>query len=390
MHAGLRFGAFMPPIHDPRHNPTWRLRKDVELIQAMEELGYDEFWVGEHHSAGHEIIPAPDIFIAAVAERTSRIMLGTGVTSLPYHHPLWVADRMAFLDHLTRGRVMLGVGPGSLPSDAAMIGLTPERQRPMMAESLDAILRLLRSEEPVSIETDWFTLQDAVLNLRPYTHPHFEVTVAATASPAGPSLAGRHGIGLMSLGATTDIGFDALALHWDVVTEQAAKHGTTPDRAAWRLVGLCHLAESEEEARKQCRYGLDHYVEYFQGIAAFPQLALAGADFDERVDFINASGLGVIGTPDRMIEQLRKLERQSGGFGTYLMVAHEWASPQNTIDSYELFAQHVMPAFQGTTRSLLAATERAAAARDGLVAKSLIAVEQAGARYAAEQAGSAS
>jgi limonene 1,2-monooxygenase len=351
----------------------------------MEQLGFDEFWVGEHHSAGHEIIPAPEIFIAAVAERTTRIMLGTGVTSLPYHHPLWVADRMAFLDHLTRGRIMLGVGPGSLPSDAAMIGVSPERQRPMMAESLDVILRLLRSEEPVTVKTDWFTLQDAVLNLRPYTAPHFEVTVAATASPAGPSLAGKHGIGLMSLGATTDIGFDALALHWNVVEEQAATHGTTPDRRAWRLVGLCHLAETDEEAREQCRYGLDHYVEYFQGIAAFPQMALAGKTFDERVDFINSSGLGVIGTPDRMVDQLRKLERQSGGFGTYLVVAHEWASPRHTIDSYDLFAQHVMPVFQDTTRPLIDAMNCASAVREGLVQKSLVAVEQASADYRAQR-----
>jgi limonene 1,2-monooxygenase len=387
MHAGLRFGAFMPPIHDPRHNPTWRLRKDIELVEALDELGFDEFWVGEHHSAGHEIIPAPEIFIAAVAERTKRIRLGTGVTSLPYHHPLWVADRMAFLDHLTRGRTMLGVGPGSLPSDAAMIGLTPERQRPMMAESLDAIMRLLRSDEPVTVQTDWFTLKDAVLNLRPYSDPHFEVTVAATASPAGPSLAGRHGLGLMSVGATTDIGFDALALHWDVVEEQARIHGTTPDRSAWRLVGFCHLAETDELAREQVRYGLDNYVEYFQRIAAFPQMALAGATFDERVDFINSSGLGVIGTPDRMIEQIRRLQQQSGGFGCYLLLAHEWASPANTLLSHELVTQHVMPAFQGSTAPLIAAKERAAGARDGLVQKSLVAVEQAGERYKAEQAG---
>lgn len=386
MHAGLRFGAFMPPIHDPRHNPTWRLRKDVELVQAMDRLMFDEFWIGEHHSAGHEIVPAPDIFIAALAERTERIMLGTGVTSLPYHHPLWVADRMAFLDHLTRGRAMLGVGPGSLPSDAAMIGISPERQRPMMAESLEAILRLLRSEEPVTMKTDWFTLDNAVLNLRPYSDPHFEVTVAATASPTGPSLAGKHGLGLMSLGATTDIGFDALALHWDVVEEQAAKHGRVPDRKAWRLVGLCHLAETEEEAREQCRYGLDNYVEYFQRIAAFPQMAFAGKTFEERVAFINDSGLGVIGTPAQMVEQINKLVKQSGGFGTYMHLAHEWASPENTIRSLELMAQHVMPVFQNTQRPLLAARDRAAAVRDGLVEKSLVAVEQAGERYKAENA----
>src|SRR5205807_1685292 len=122
--------------------------RDLELIERLEELNFDEAWVGEHHSAGYEIIASPEVFIAAAAERTRRIKLGTGVSSLPYHHPFMLADRMVLLDHLTQGRAMFGVGPGALPSDAFMMGIDPVKQRPMMEESLEAILQLLAGDEP--------------------------------------------------------------------------------------------------------------------------------------------------------------------------------------------------------------------------------------------------
>jgi limonene 1,2-monooxygenase len=123
----LRFGAFIAPFHPVDENPTRALERDMELVEWIEQLGYDEAWIGEHHSAGYEIIASPEVFIAAAAARTRRIRLGTGVSSLPYHHPLILADRMVQLDHMTRGRVMFGVGPGALPSDAFMMGIDVAR-----------------------------------------------------------------------------------------------------------------------------------------------------------------------------------------------------------------------------------------------------------------------
>jgi limonene 1,2-monooxygenase len=216
-----RFGVFLAPFHPTGQNPTLALERDLELMVHLDRLGYDEAWIGEHHSAGYEIIASPEVFIATAAERTKHLRLGTGVSSLPYHHPLMLADRMVLLDHLTRGRVMLGVGPGALPSDAFMMGILPARQRDMMEEALEAILLLLRSDEPVTYETDWFTLRDARLQLRPYQRPHFEVGVAAQISPAGPRAAGRFGCSLLSLGATSQNGFDALGYHWGVMEELA-------------------------------------------------------------------------------------------------------------------------------------------------------------------------
>src|SRR6476646_1828333 len=156
----LHFGIFHAPFHPVGQNPTLALHQDVELLEHLDMLGFDEAWIGEHHSAGYEIIASPEVFIAHVAQRTSRIRLGTGVSSLPYHHPFMLADRMVLLDHLTRGRAMFGVGPGALPSDAFMMGIDVARQRDMMEEALEAILRLLDGEV-VTMSTDWFTLNDA-------------------------------------------------------------------------------------------------------------------------------------------------------------------------------------------------------------------------------------
>jgi limonene 1,2-monooxygenase len=199
----LRFGAFFAPFHPVGQNPTLALEYDLDRVVALDRLGYDEVWFGEHHSGGYEIIGCPEVFIAAAAaERTRHVMLGTGVVSLPYHHPWLVADRLVLLDHLTHGRLIFGAGPGALPSDAFMLGIDPVDQRSMMEESLEAILALLRADEPVTRQTDWFTMRDCRLQVRPYTHPHFEVAVAAMVSPSGPRLAGTYGVSLLSLSMT--------------------------------------------------------------------------------------------------------------------------------------------------------------------------------------------
>ncbi|MDQ3573841.1 MAG: LLM class flavin-dependent oxidoreductase [Actinomycetota bacterium] len=359
----LGFGVFLAPFHPAGQNPTLALRRDLELISRLDALGFDEAWIGEHHSAGAEIIAAPEIFIAAAAERTSSIRLGTGVISLPYHHPFLVADRMVFLDHLTRGRVMLGVGPGALPSDGAMLGLAPERQRAMMEEALEAVVLLLTSDEPVTHEADWFTLRDARLQLRPYQRPCFELAVATLISPAGPRAAGRFGAGLLSIGATQSGGFDALGNHWRIAEDRAAAHATSVDRRRWRLVAPMHLAETEEAARREVAFGLPAWVDYFRNVAALP-LAPETDDSAELVDALNASGFAVIGTPDAAVAQIRRLLDQSGGFGTYVLMAHEWAEPDATRRSYELFARSVMPVFQGSAERAERSRDWAAANRD--------------------------
>jgi limonene 1,2-monooxygenase len=290
MTTRMRFGIFLAPFHKPGINPTLALEQDFELIQWLDRCGYDEAWAGEHHSAGSEISASPEIFLAVAAERTKHIKLGTGVVSLSYHNPLWVAERIVMLDHITRGRVMLGVGPGSLPTDGVMIGLSQSQTRLLLEESLSIIMQLLTSEEPVTFRNDRWDLHEARLHLRPYSN--FDVAVAAVASPTGAKLAGRHGVGMLSVGATMAAGFDALALHWSVLQAEAAAHGKSVDRSKWRLVGPMHIAETREQAYRDVEYGIEHWFKYFQGVAAFPQMQVLGGNAKEMSLLDAPSGFG--------------------------------------------------------------------------------------------------
>jgi limonene 1,2-monooxygenase len=192
---------------------------------------------------------------------------------------------------------------------------------------------------------------------------------------------------MLSVGATTAAGFDALALHWNVLEEQAKRHGKAVDRSKWRLVGMVHCAETKEQACKDVEYGIEQWFRYFQSVAAFPQMAVGGATIREMISFVNDSGLGAIGTPDMCAEQIHRLMKQSnGGFGAYLLLAHNWANPAATLRSYELIARDVMPHFQGQAHPTIEAAQRAEAVRPELAAVHAQAVETARARYAAENA----
>ena len=377
----LRFGYFIAPFHRAGTNPTLALQRDLEFVEHLDALGFDEAWIGEHHSAGSEIISSPEIFIGAAAQRAKRIRFGTGVISLSYHNPLWVADRLMLLDHLTHGRIIGGVGPGSLPTDSAMIGLTPTDTRELLETNLDIVVRLLAGET-VSAKTPTHQLFDAKLQLAPYSDGGIPLAVAAVASPTGARLAGKHGIGLLSIGATLVVeGFDALAYHWGIVEERAAKFGTQVDRSNWSLVGPMHIAETDEQARADVRFGIEPWFRYFQKIAAFPQMTMPGDRLDEMIDMINENGAGVIGTPERARAQVQRLWDQSGGFGCMLQMGHEWANPAATRRSAELFAAEVMPHFQGQAEPTLAAAERAGQMRDDLAVTQLQAIEHMTKKY---------
>jgi limonene 1,2-monooxygenase len=344
-HRGMKYGIFLAPFHRVGENPTLAIDRDMELIEWLDYLGYDEVWIGEHHSAGWELIASPEIMIAAAAQRTRHIMLGSGVTSLPYHHPFLVAQRFVQLDHLTRGRAMLGCGPGALVSDAYMMGIEPATQRQRMDEALDAIMALLRCEEPVTMKTDWFELRDARLHLAPYTDPYFPISVASVMTPAGMISAGKHGLGVLSLGAGLPGGPEAIAEHWRLGEETAAKHGTTMDRSKWRLVVNVHVADDDELALRQVHAGERHEtVTYFEETLGRPP-----GRADDPIREGVAAGTTLVGTPDTVskgIERLIGLSR--GGFGGLLFRANEWASREETLKSYELFARYVMPRFQGS------------------------------------------
>ncbi len=340
---GMQFGIFLAPFHRRGDNPTLAIARDIEMIELLDRLGYDEAWIGEHHSAGWEVIASPELVIAAAAERTRHIRLGSGVTSLPYHHPFLVAQRFVQLDHMTRGRAMLGCGPGALVSDAYMLGIDAATQRRRMDEALEAIMALLRCDGPVTRKTDWFEMREARLHLRPYSDPHFPISVASTLTPAGPVVAGRHGVGILSLGAGAPGGLAAIAGQWRIAEEEAAKHGKVMDRAQWRMVMNVHVAETDEQAMADVRVGERlETVTYFEDALGRPP----GRSEDPLTDGV-AAGTTLVGSPETVARGIENLVRHSeGGFGGFLFRAHDWANREQTWRSYELFARWVMPRFQ--------------------------------------------
>jgi limonene 1,2-monooxygenase len=339
----LKNGIFLAPFHPVDEDPTLAIQRDMELIEHLDRLGYDEAWIGEHHSAGFEIIPSPELFIAAVAERTRRIRLGTGVVSLPYHNPLMAANRIIQLDHQTKGRVMFGVGPGLLPSDAFSMGIDPSTQRDRMVEAIEVILRLWKGER-VTHKTDWFTLQDATCQLLPFSDPHPEICVASSVTPSGGKLAGRHGFGMLCVAATQAGGYDALAINWEIANKTAAENGKTMDPSRLRLVGPVHIAETREKAFENVKFGLEKWQGYFSGISA-----VAGRDATENqsAQQMVENGVAVIGTPEDAIAQIRRLQKKQGDFGVFLQLAHNWADFENTKKSYEMWQRYVTPVING-------------------------------------------
>jgi len=344
-----RFGCFMAPFHKMGISPTALFERDLELIERADALGFQEAWVGEHHSGGHEPIGSPELFLAAAAQRTKTIKLGTAVNSLPYHNPFTLASRLTLLDHLSHGRAIMGFGPGQLASDAHMLAIDPQRQREMMLEAAEVIVRLMEGEV-VTAKTDWFELRDAYLQVRPHQLPTIDMVVAAVASPSGPRTAGRLGIGMINLAATSPDAFEALNEHWAICEREAAQAGKTVSRDDWRLSAIMHLAETEEQARADCAHGFEQIWRYLGEVSPLP--VSEEKPWQELLDEAIASGFIVVGTPDTAIELIEKLTEQTGGFGSFVMTLTDFGDFEARLRSIELFAEQVIPHFRGQLATL--------------------------------------
>src|ERR1700761_8134984 len=343
----LKFGAFLAPHHPIGENPVLAFRRDLDLVAQLDRLGYDEFWCGEHHSSGWEIIASPEMFLAAAGERSQRIRLGTGVISLPYHHPFNVAQRMVQLDIMTGGRAIFGSGPGALPSDAYVLGIDPMVQRDRQDEAIGVIKRLMAGER-VTHQSDWFTLTDARLQLFPLQE-EMPFVVASQVSPSGMTLAGKYGAGVISLGSMSTQGLMALPTQWGFAEDAARKHGTTVSRSDWRVLLSWHIAESREQAQREAGAGLmrwhnEYTVKTLQrpGVEPFksPEDAVEKTAGGE-----NAAS--TIGTPDDLVKTIKNLIQVSGGVGTIIGFVHDWANPENTRRSWDMVARYVVPEING-------------------------------------------
>lgn len=294
------------------------------------------------------MIASPELFLAAVAERTHRIMLGTGVVSLPYHNPFMVAQRIVQLDYQSRGRVIFGSGPGALPSDAHTLGFDPMLLRDRQDEAMGVIRKLFEGEERITYESDWFTLRDAKLQLRPLQED-MEFAVASMVSPSGMTLAGKHRAGVLSIGSMTQAGMRSLPNQWSFAEDSARKHGNEVDRKDWRIVLSWHIAETRQEAREQAKQGLMvHNNLYTVGTLAGGEGTIYETP-DDAVDDVAFSdnSTAVIGTPDDLVAKIRELQDLTGGFGCVIGFVHDWANRENTLRSWDMVARYVVPEVNG-------------------------------------------
>jgi limonene 1,2-monooxygenase len=387
----MKFGIFMAPFHRVGEDPTLCFERDMQLIEWLDELGYEEAFIGEHHSSGWEIISSPEIFMAVAAARTRRIMLGSGVVSVPYHHPFHIANRFALLDHLTRGRVMLGCGPGALAADAHMLGIDTTTQRRRMVEGVQAVVRLFTERGGITLDGSYFKLNDAHLQVKPFQQPHMPIFVASTISPSGMVAAGQLGCGVLSVASYAPGGLDDLMKRWAMAEETAAENGKTVDRRNWRLVFPVHLAESRDEAINDIHEGANRWIQDY-----FINTLGARLQFEEypnqpveeiTIDRMIGRGGVIVGTPDDAIARVRQLQDATGGFGGMLMLAHEWATREKTLHSYELWARYVAPQFRGMIEEQVKySNEWARSNRELLFNKSLAGIATAIQDYAQHKA----
>ena len=343
----MKFSFFMMPTHHPAENPTLAFHRDIDLIPFAESLGYDSFHIGEHHSGGWESIPSPEMALSMAAAKTGRIRLGTSVTNLPFHHPFQVAERIAFLDHLSYGRAILGIGPSSLVTDKKLFNIDSGRARRMMSEAADVIVRLLEADDPISHKGEFWQFDDMRLQLKSYQQPRLPMALPTTGGLEGLDLAARHDMELWTPCGLNRPGGGVFTSLWSDFEKACGREGKTANRNSWHLVSSFYLAESREKAWADVREGLMRETGYFLSIG-FKSLYQAYPD--QPISEITAESAAerrdwVIGTPDDAIAWIKNKIEQNGQFGGVMLTTHEWAGSHKLKHSLELFARYVIPHF---------------------------------------------
>jgi len=278
----MKFSIFMMPLHYPNENPSLAFDRDIALIHLADELGFDECFIGEHHSGGWETMPAPEMALAKASAHAHRVRLGTSVISVPFHHPYYVAERMAFLDHLTRGRAILGVGPCALVTDKILFGLPTEKLYPMMAESVDIIVRLLESPDPIDYDGQFWKFKQMRLQLRSYQEPRMPLAIASSGNAISLELAGKYGMLFLSPAGKNIRNNQSKSEQWKKVEAIAAKHGTPTSRDNWRVATCVYLAESKEEAWRDVEASIGRDMKYFAAIGLKAPYGRRPARLDHR------------------------------------------------------------------------------------------------------------
>jgi alkanesulfonate monooxygenase SsuD/methylene tetrahydromethanopterin reductase-like flavin-dependent oxidoreductase (luciferase family) len=354
----MELGLFLMPSHPPERSLSDGARWDLEVLRRADALGYTEAWIGEHFTVSWEPCPAPDLLISRALAETQRIRLAPGAHILPYHHPAELAHRVAYLDHLSQGRLMLGVGASGIPSDWSMFCVDGMAgvNRKMMWESLDIMLKLWTAEEPFTFKGDYWTVSrpEPMLgglmapHIRPYQEPHPPIGIAAL-TPKSDSLriCGQRGYMPLSLNLSDDY----VAGHWEAISAGAAEAGRPADRSLWRVTRDVFVADTDEEAYRWCADGtmLRMMREYFIPVVqSFGMVSLLKHDPDVPDDEVTAEYLmrhcWLVGSVDTVVARLQQLVETTGGFGTLLQLGYDYSEhPEPWFRSMELMATEVMP-----------------------------------------------
>jgi len=354
----MDLGFFMMPLHPPGSNIANTLEADLEQLVYLDKLGFSEAWIGEHYTAEWENIPAPDLLIAQALGITSQIRLGTGVTCMTNHNPISIAQRIAQLDKMSKGRLMWGVGSGGFPGDLNVFGFDPKTgdNREMTRQAVELVLKLWDDPVPGRYRSKWwdFTIpepeEDIALrvHLKPYQDPHPPIGVAGV-SPKSETLtmAGERGWLPMSINF---VPVEMLQSHWTAVSDGAEKAGKTADRTNWRVAREVVVAETTAEARRQALEGtLARDMEgYF--LKLLPRSKMLGLlktdpdmpDSDVTVEYL-VDNIFIVGTPEEVTEKLSDLNERTGGFGTLMAMGHEWEPMGFWENSMGLLKSEVMP-----------------------------------------------
>lgn len=356
----LSFSVFQMPELRPETNWTLYLDNMVEEAKLAERLGFDEYWVGEHHSAGHETVPNPLMMLARIAEATDSIRLGPATVNLTYniHDPFHVAEQLAFLDQLSHGRAMYGYGAGALPRDMAMFDVDFERQKDIMWEAIDVIETYLTADEPTDFNGEFFQYEDLLVQL-PSLQESPQSAVAGLSSRGSftGAIKGGHRplcLGFSPLEAPENP--EALSLRdmRTAIVEAAEEIGRDPDDALrdWGIGREVYVAESKEQAIDDVYRGVEEYYEYLFDLGEGDLVHLAKTHADQTEDDLTVEWMienfpFIIGSPEDCVKQIKALQREVGPFGYLIINSHDWYLPERKWRaSLELFAEEVMPAFQ--------------------------------------------
>ena len=359
----MKYGMFSMPLRPPGGDVTGNYHRDVQTYLHADKLGYSEGWMGEHYTIPWEPIPATDLFAASVFARTENIRIGTGIVLLPMHDPRQVALRIAYLDHLSKGRLNFGIGAGGAPTDFHFwdIDYKEGEHRARMRESIDVIKRLWTEDEPFEHNGEFwqFKVPEPMPqvplghHIRPYQDPHPPIAVSGLhKSSESLFTAGANGWIPMSINYLPAVNLNT---HWDAVCKGAASTGRPPPRRSeWRIAREVFVGKTDQEARDHVLNGpIGHaYTNYmFNVLKSLGATGLYKGDPDMPDEALTAEyvcdNIWVVGSPDTVAEKLSKLYDDVGGFGTVLQIQYTYEPHQVWYDNMELFANKVMPALAG-------------------------------------------